>query len=248
MSNAERVARWRQRQREDPRVVKPIAELSKRDQRSKRKQLRQSSNKYYIRIQRILTAIENTETPPHSPENNQVQAARRMGRKRIALKKEERLKEKYKKRFQRQKNSKEDQRQKEEEAVIKGHNIRKAVLLYSVIVNRLRKRYKMTKTHTEKRNIASLVCATGLIRRYRLADYARKMIGVTTHQMKRKPRRQQIHIKATRVRKAVYSFFERDDNSRIKADKKATITRKGEKKQIRLLNDDIKNLHSKYNS
>ncbi|WAR13402.1 hypothetical protein MAR_027582 [Mya arenaria] len=147
-----------------------------------------------------------------------------------------------------QKNSKEDKRQKEEEAVIKGHNIRKAVLLYSVIVNRLRKRYKMTKTHTEKRNIASLVCATGLIRRYRLADYARKMIGVTTHQMKRKPRRQQIHIKATRVRKAVHSFFERDDNSRIKADKKATITRKGEKKQIRLLNDDIKNLHSKYNS
>ncbi|WAR10066.1 hypothetical protein MAR_035142 [Mya arenaria] len=186
MSNAERVARWRQRQREDPSkheaykrkereryeqkkkrgVVKPIAELSKRDQRSKRKQWRQSSNKYYIRKQRILTAIENTETPPHSPENNQVQAARRMGRKkvrrdrskayreifklRIALKKEERLKEKYKKRFQRQKNSKEDKRQKEEEAVIKGHNIRKAVLLYSVIVNRLRKRYKMTKTHTEK--------------------------------------------------------------------------------------------------
>ncbi|WAR12549.1 hypothetical protein MAR_026729 [Mya arenaria] len=284
MSNAERVARWRQRQREDPSkheaykrkereryeqkkkrgVVKPIAELSKRDQRSKRKQWRQSSNKYYIRKQRILTVIENTETPAHSPENNQVQAARRMGRKkvrrdrskayreifklRIALKKEERLKEKHKKRFQRQKNSKEDKRQKEEEAVIKGHNIRKAVLLYSVIVNRLRKRYKMTKTHTEKRNIASLVCATGLIRRYRLADYARKMIGVTTHQMKRKPRRQQIHIKATRARKAVHSFFERDDNSRIKADKKATITRKGEKKQIRLLNDDIKNLHSKYNS
>jgi hypothetical protein len=44
----------------------------------------------------------------------------------------------------------------------------------------------------------------------------------------------------------VEEFFERDDNSKIKADKQATITRKGMKKQTRLLTDDLKNLHSKY--
>jgi hypothetical protein len=57
-----------------------------------------------------------------------------------------------------------------------------------------------------------------------------------------------VNIKATRVKLNVQNFLERDDNSRVKADKKATITRKGQKKQIRLLNDDMKHLHEKFNS
>lgn len=66
------------------------------------------------------------------------------------------------------------------------------------------------------------------------------MLGFTTHQMKNKSTRK-VHIKATRVKLAVHNFLERDDNSRIQADKKATITRKG-------LNDDMKHLHEKFNS
>lgn len=49
-----------------------------------------------------------------------------------------------------------------------------------------------------------------------------------------------------RKMREVTAYFERDDNSRLKADKKTTITRKGCKKQIRLLIDDIKHIHATY--
>lgn len=44
----------------------------------------------------------------------------------------------------------------------------------------------------------------------------------------------------------VYEFLNRDDNTRMKAGKKATITRIGVKRQIRLLNFDLKTLHAKF--
>ena len=43
----------------------------------------------------------------------------------------------------------------------------------------------------------------------------------------------------------ISEFLSRYDNSRVKAGIKATITRKGEKRQIRLLNYDLKTFHAK---
>jgi len=45
------------------------------------------------------------------------------------------------------------------------------------------------------------------------------------------------------MKEKVELFLQRDDNSRFKADKQATLARKGIKKQVRLLNDDLKTLH-----
>ena len=67
---------------------------------------------------------------------------------------------------------------------------------------------------------------------------------MTTHQLKRRPKRNVPSI--AQKKREVTTFFERDYNSRLKADKNATITQQGCKKQIRLLNDDIRHLHAKY--
>ena len=53
-------------------------------------------------------------------------------------------------------------------------------------------------------------------------------------------------MKGLRMKVKVHQYFERDDVSRVKPDKQATITRKGEKRQVRLLLDDLTNLHAKY--
>ena len=44
----------------------------------------------------------------------------------------------------------------------------------------------------------------------------------------------------------IRSFYERDDVSRVCPGVKDTVTRRGLKKQKRLLNDTIKNLHEKF--
>ena len=83
--------------------------------------------------------------------------------------------------------------------------------------------------------------------RYRLGTYARAVLGISrrslhaTDEQKRK-----VSVKQTRMKKHVVEFLERDDNSKVKAGKKATITRMKEKKQLRLLNDSLKNLHAKF--
>lgn len=63
--------------------------------------------------------------------------------------------------------------------------------------------------------------------------------------MKEKPLRKP-NVQLLQLRNKVQKFLERDDMSVIKSDKKATITRKSIKKQIRLLTDDLKTLHDKF--
>lgn len=52
--------------------------------------------------------------------------------------------------------------------------------------------------------------------------------------------------KVARIKKSVKAFLSDDQNSRLTSGKKETITRKKEKKQIRLLNDTLINLHIKF--
>lgn len=196
LTNAERVALWRQRQRESPRkhaeykrkereryqkkkkrgVIKPINEMNAREQRTKRRGWRKSSKQYYKRKKEVLQSIENTVTPPTSPEASglpQQQVARQLGRRkvrkdrskayreifrlRLALKREERLKEKYKKRWQR--HSKGNNRSKEGDDIIKSHDGRKAIMLFSILTQRIIERYNNTKSQEEKRKLSALVTA-----------------------------------------------------------------------------------------
>lgn len=49
-----------------------------------------------------------------------------------------------------------------------------------------------------------------------------------------------------RLRKQVQAFYERDDISRLTSGIRETITRQGEKRQKRILNDTIEKIHERY--
>ena len=49
-----------------------------------------------------------------------------------------------------------------------------------------------------------------------------------------------------KLKLGVEEFLCRDDSSRVKAGKKSTKTMKKQKRQIRVLNDSLKNLHMQY--
>lgn len=58
--------------------------------------------------------------------------------------------------------------------------------------------------------------------------------------------REQYRCKTVRAGQDVLSFYEQDDNSRIITSRSDTITRKELKKQRRLLQDTLLNLHKKF--
>lgn len=76
-----------------------------------------------------------------------------------------------------------------------------------------------------------------------MGRYAQQSLGIS---VQRKSQNRRCIKVTTRTKKLVCECLNRDDNSRIKAGKKATITRKGIKRQIRLLNFDLKTLHAKF--
>lgn len=53
-------------------------------------------------------------------------------------------------------------------------------------------------------------------------------------------------IRVERIKKTIHNFLSDDQYSRLTSGKKETITRKKQKKQIRLLNDTLTNLHVKF--
>jgi hypothetical protein len=110
----------------------------------------------------------------------------------------------------------------------------------------IRRRYQDTKSYKQRQLISTIICSHAVLQKYRLRKYASKVLCMTMRRLKGTPIKSVARI-ATH-KKEVMDYFERDDNSKIKADKKTTITKFGCKKQIRLLNDDIINIHEKYQS
>ena len=74
---------------------------------------------------------------------------------------------------------------------------------------------------------------------------ARKMLGLPL-EAARERKHAKASVYAEAVKKKVKEFFERDDNSRMTTGKKQTLTRWGDKKQKRFLNDTIKVVYDKF--
>jgi hypothetical protein len=146
-------------------------------------------------------APPENDIPP--PENGippvQRQGMRNVGRKRvrkdrakayrqiymlrIQLKTRERLKEKYKKRNQRLEKKRSHDRAREEDRLLNSHDQRKSLLLFNIILHRLRKRYKKTKSNKERKLISGLICSHTLMRKYRLVRFTGKLFGFTNYRL-----------------------------------------------------------------
>jgi len=92
-------------------------------------------------------------------------------------------------------------------------------------------RYHNTKSVEERRKISSFICSRKLLTKHCLGKYVKTIFGFSQRRIEGENRERRKPLKSTRIKQIVVSFLERDDNSRVKAGKKSTITRKGEKKK-----------------
>ncbi|KAK3103965.1 hypothetical protein FSP39_023306 [Pinctada imbricata] len=269
--NAERVAEWRKRQKEDPELyekykekererykrkkekglIKMASEMTQKELKGKRSQWKKNQRGKRERDKMMVAHVQNLITPPNSPEphhleergqrNHVIKRGRKKVRKdrarayreifllRVKLAQEKKLKEKYKKRLQRvHKKGNEDDVLKKADEMIRNRSSRKALILHNIMVRNIRNRYKCS-SHETRRMISSLIGRHNVLTKYRLQNYARKVLGI--RQRKTQHRQIRIEVGETRIKKDIREFMERDDNSRIKAGKKSTITRKKEGKK-----------------
>ncbi|XP_033736384.1 uncharacterized protein LOC117324573 [Pecten maximus] len=269
-----RKERERNKKRREKGLIQPIGNLGERDQRSQRRKWKINQRNKRQNDKDLQKQLESIETPPMSPSqaaaaNITVPSARaetlqRTGRKKvrkdrakayrdiyklkIKLQKEQKQKLKYKKRYQRlaTKKSKSRTLNKKVDEMIRTNETKKALLVHQSIVDRIKNRYMKSKSQKEKQMISSLICSYRMMRTNRLLTYFRKVTGITKHYNGKRPTERRRPTKPLRLKAAVSAFLERDDNTRLKAGKKSTITRQGEKRQIRLLTDDLKHLYAKF--
>lgn len=259
--------RDRYKKRKETGDIRSIHQLTPREQRIKRRTWKFHANTKRKREKMIKIALSSRVTPPNSPEhmlepNQRNEQNRTRGRKkknlnrtkaykeqfklRVKLNKERRLRNKYKQRYYRLKKScrPDDEVENEVDQIMASKKNTKCTLtLYCLLTRNLRKRYSKSKP-IEKRILKNLVFREAILRKYKIGSYTKKQTGISEPRMRLKEHK--FRHQQCALRKKIEDFYQRDDNSRVKAGKKSTITRNKIKMQVRLLNDNVINLHKKY--
>ena len=271
--NKQRERERNQKRREEGKI-KTIGDMSDREKRLARKRWRENS-KYYRQRQKVTSTLMTPPTSPEHGllendqriervENNRSNRMKKQhARKRknekakcyrknknlqIKLKFQARLTEKYKKRYNRLKHKVHGIDKNDAMQIIEKDKhmfSAKSFMLYKTMINNIRQRYKAAKTNKEKRLIAGFVTRKRILKQYGLTIFANATLEISRRHIDQRTLRKP-NVKKLRMKRKLEEFFERDDVSRMTSDKKATITRNGNKKQIRFLADDLKTLHAKY--
>ncbi|WAR20604.1 LOW QUALITY PROTEIN: hypothetical protein MAR_002442 [Mya arenaria] len=260
LTSGERSALWRKRQRENETKheekalgqLKPIKDLTEREKRQKRRNWKTHAKNKRDKDKSIKTALASICTPPNSPEGlqpipqqqqqqqcNKVRGRRKKNLNRsralkIELNKERRLKNKYKTRYYRLiRSQKEDDVEETVKNIMSSQKTMKSTLtLYCLLVNNLRTKYASSNRKTKQIMKSLRVYAEEIL--------SEKLYGQSNRDFYERNKNKR------ELRRTIESFFTRDDNSRFKAGKKSTRTKRKRKMQVRLLNDTIANLHQKY--
>ncbi|WAR13571.1 LOW QUALITY PROTEIN: hypothetical protein MAR_027751 [Mya arenaria] len=244
LTSGERSALWRKRQRENETKheeykrkererykkrkalgqLKPIKDLTEREKRQKRRNWKTHAKNKRDKEKSIKTALASICTPPNSPEG----AYRAQFRLKIELNKERRLKNKYKTRYYRLiRSQKEDGVEETVKNIMSSQKTMKSTLtLYCLLVNNLRTKYASSNRKT-KQILKSLVFRESMLRKYKLKSYTGKATGISMRETR--TRESNFRLKQIAIRRTIESFFTRDDNSRFKAGKKSTRTKRKRK-------------------
>ncbi|KAL4009294.1 hypothetical protein ACER0C_003146 [Sarotherodon galilaeus] len=241
---------------------KAINELSKREQRKKRKMWRAA----YHRSKERKDVLKNLSTPPQSPDqrdhpeqpsqprpSRQRLVARKKYRteknklkRQIAelqekLEKERKSKEKYKKRCQRSKNFSDSPQSKITQ--LTSHcpvnpQIKKTLLFHESLIEDIRNKYKKA-TKGRERQLIAKVAAGRIIKKYRLQKFASDSLRFSNKNFRH---HDSLHFE----RKDQQAFYLRDDVSRMTTGTKQTLTKDKLKMQKRFLMDTIENIHRRF--
>jgi hypothetical protein len=254
--------RQRYKKRREEGSLKSINEMNEREKRKTRRNWRKNQSSKRQRDNMIIKHVQQQLSPPTSPntDNPENIPPKKRGRKRtrkenskayrdlfqlrVRFDCERRLKEKYKKRAYRlSKNyTEKTDIDKEVDIKLKSKDIRKALTLHLIMIRNI-KEMKDQVNKKDKKVIREIVSRDKILKKYKLGKYAQKVLSMKVTQ---NTKRQTKEKRWSLIKTLVVDFIQRDDNSRIMGGKKFTVTRHGNKKQIRLLNDSMKNLHEKF--
>lgn len=168
-----------------------------------------------------------------------------------ALSDEKRKTEKYKKRWERQKNKQTPSPRKQLNQLLQhpAHpSSRRQLLLHACVVEELKRKYRNSRKQRDKQVLARATMGM-VMKKYRLQKLSQQTLGFSNKRAKltgtlssyKRTSRQRLTKK-----QAVVAYYLRDEVSRMTTGKKQTITIQKKKMQKRLLTDTIKNLFDKF--
>lgn len=264
--------RWQERKLK--KKVKGVDDLTERERRKKRRYWVKAKRESRKREKVLMHAISppdtprDTEVPAIPGSGNSLGSSRKhLGRRRVRkdraacyrelfklkvkLTLANRHAEKYRKRYSRLVKAHVSPR-KQAANMMKPANkkreVFRALVFHNSFMAALKARYADAKSHGDKQLLKN-VLASKLIRKYRLKQHIRQQTGIklgTGESNANQLRRRHCTALSDRFKMAIREFLERDDNSRVTTGKADTISRHGEKRQRRVLQDTLQNLHMKY--
>ncbi|CAH0555183.1 unnamed protein product [Brassicogethes aeneus] len=252
--------------------IKKIVDLNRRDKKKKRKIWKESSKNYRDKKkqqrQQEIRFINET-TPPPSPINfvageRQGSSRASVGRKRVrkdrakAYRTIKMLENKLHKRNQvieriRKRNQRLRKRFSSKNSPVSKVNsftrkypvstvVKRKLLFHEAVMAQLSNNYNGIKQRVDRKRV-SHVLTGDIIKKYKLKG----KFGFLTYKLQRSPQKKaNATIKRNERYQKVKMFLEKDESSRLCPGKKDTVTRRGIKKQKRLLNKPLKLLHKEF--
>ena len=248
------------RQRKDG-AYKPVSEMTEREHRRAKKNWRTAKRNAKVKNQTKDNVQNNISRQKMQAMVKSAEEAKLLKQEneclKAQLKDEIRLKEKYKKRSQRltPKSKNTDNELKADDTprsktkkllrCFKARNspkcsVRKTLTYHFALTAQLKSCKKYTKQFLQ-----GIKHGNSILKKYKCLSRARQELSLHKYNQKTYLKRGTI---TSRSKKVVEHFFLRNDVSRMLAGKKNTVTRKGIKKQRRVLNDTLHNLFLKFSS
>lgn len=207
----------------------------------------------------LKDSSERRKTTKRKVKRDRSKAYRTIEQLEKELKIHKRLEERFRKRLYRNKVKQTDANSPRTKThrLTKGQKVtastRRIILFHNVLVEGLRRKYKDMKSEKQKQILTKAI-TSNLLTKYRLQKDVRESLEISYKRTNSKQTSKQLiytrkiqrNSIVRTLKQSVEDFLSRDDNSRVKAGKKSTVTQKKEKRQIRLLNDSLKNLYLKY--
>lgn len=119
--------------------------------------------------------------------------------------------------------------------------VRKTLVFHNALIDQLRDSYQNKLKKSEKRQLTTILSGS-VLRKYKLKTATMKACGIDVKRGKLKSRT----CLSKRICKIIQNYFERDDVSRVRTGIKQAVPKKSVRKQRRVLNDTLKNLHHKF--
>lgn len=245
---------------------KGVKDMTEREKRTKRKQWKEQKRK----VRAELKAIQNVSAASESTCNSSISAEIEMTpdtsrqkvkslkkksrdkakcyRDNITLQKELKLQkrkmEMYRKRWLRAKSKKsKDSPRTKTRFLMRNFStkaVRRTLTFHNALITQLKESYQASAGRRDKQRLSQILSGS-VLRKYKMKCMAFRVCGIRSNVFEENRYR-----RMTPRHRQVQDFYLRDDNSRLTAGIKRTVTLKKVKKQRRILKDSIKHLYMKY--